>query len=702
MATGTHNGAVNFHSYIESGVDPRTGTFSANLLLGTLLEPDFDVRLCYSPLNQKNFGFGNGWRIPVTIYNTKSKLLSLSDGRMYEVKEDGSTLTLEGNMGDIHAVKLTQPEGIKVTYRDTGIVEWLYKKSNWYACAARTSPSGDALYFKWDVDEDEATPKIMLREIFKSTTAFDTVDDEGLEKTILLNISMKTQNYSFDDPGISIVFLPQKDEQGELLNAWRHFSLTLSNNQLTHVNNRSFASALEWKFGYDDSLSSYRLNMITSPLGKVERATYSDSTFSDDNDYGRIMRLDTNIPDAPIKDGVAESPSWTDRYNYHFHASIFACVKRRGALNFENSNGDYRLECTAITYTAAHLLEISKTEFIESGQEPIDIYRFLTGAIENPPGVLKRTDTRYSSAHYALPLHEITRIMNTDSSQKSLARTKEYTWDDYGRLTKKEDSDGRKDKYSYLNINGTESALLALHVHANLGSTITTRYEYCTLDATACALKSILGQQSNLLQSMSRETTQPFSIETSTSEYFDTPGTFPHGKLKKQKTFLLAKGAVVKDTAPTQTTAYRYDLRGEEQTTESTITGFDGSRATVESIKSIYTGLTRREKDIDGNVSDYSWDPLSRLMKIINNSTTFYKTEETFTHGIINRQNTYAKVFGEDQSSACFKGYIIQSDTTGRKILTGHDPHNHEVQTWIFHESFGIYKWVLTEVSTTR
>lgn len=686
MATSTHNGAVNFHSYIESGVDLRTGTFSTNLLLGTLIEPNFEVRLCYSPLNQKDFGFGHGWRIPVTIYNTKSKLLSLSDGRMYEVEESGSTLALKDNMGDIHAVKVTQPEGIKITYRDTGTVEWLLKKSNWYACAVRTSASGDALYFKWHVD-DGTSPKILLTEIFKSTTPFDTVDDAGIARTTMLSINMEASK-------ISIVFWPAKNEQ-------RSFSLSLDKNQLTHINNTSFTPALRWEFSYDESLSPSRLNMITSPLGKRERVIYSASKALVKDEPGRIAQHNTFIADAHREGDMNESPFWTVDYSYHLKPDGLLCIKRRGALNISKNAS---LECTATFYEGKHLLEMTNIEFIETSEDAIPRDYLLDKSIRNLTGILKRTDIVYSDNHHMLPSEEITDMRSIDTTQDSSILTIQYQWDDYGRLVKRINDDRVTDNYLYLNEDGTESALLESHEHTDIESQTTNNYKYGKFESSDFALKSIPRQQPNLLRSMSREitgATATDNFEKLTSEYFYAPGKFFHLKLKQHQTFQQQGFTPIEDSDPTQTTTYQYTLDGEKYSIESTITGFDGAVTTVESVKSIYTGLTLREKDIDGNVSDYCWDALSRLTKILNNSTTSYKTEETFTHGIIDSDNTYEKVLGYEEPIACFKGYIIHQDSAGRKLLTGHDPHSQEVQTWIFNKAEftieGLDEWLLAE-----
>ncbi|HEK0908586.1 TPA: hypothetical protein SMQ04_003372 [Pseudomonas putida] len=191
MSTSTHGGKVNFHSYIESGVDPRTLTFSANILLGSLVNPNYDIRLLYSPLNQNDFGLGLGWRIPATVYNKKSKLLSLSDGRLYQVDEN---LNLTDSNGDVF-LKEEPGVGYRVTYRSTGIIEFLEAgKIDLCPCTSRYSAFGVGMTLDWEIDE--AANGVKLKSIHSLHT----------DKEQLLQI-----DYASEAPVIKL--WPDQDEQ---------------------------------------------------------------------------------------------------------------------------------------------------------------------------------------------------------------------------------------------------------------------------------------------------------------------------------------------------------------------------------------------------------------------------------------------------------------------------------------------------------
>lgn len=80
----------NFLSSLTSGVDPRTGIFSFNLLLGNItgnsgLGPNADIQLTYANYNSTDFGLGNGITMPLTVYDAKEKNLTLSTGEQYLV-----------------------------------------------------------------------------------------------------------------------------------------------------------------------------------------------------------------------------------------------------------------------------------------------------------------------------------------------------------------------------------------------------------------------------------------------------------------------------------------------------------------------------------------------------------------------------------------------------------------------------------------
>lgn len=85
--------AYNFSDYISTGVDPRTGMFSASINLGNFI-PYFGsgttipLSLQYSPSNMIDVGFGNGWHLPLTRFSKETNLLSLSSGQSFIIEWD--------------------------------------------------------------------------------------------------------------------------------------------------------------------------------------------------------------------------------------------------------------------------------------------------------------------------------------------------------------------------------------------------------------------------------------------------------------------------------------------------------------------------------------------------------------------------------------------------------------------------------------
>ncbi|MCF5495848.1 hypothetical protein, partial [Pseudomonas syringae] len=67
MPTPTvHSNAFNFLSFVQAGVDPRTGQYSCSISLpelkaNHLCGPIVPLSLGFSPMNSRDTGFGKGW-----------------------------------------------------------------------------------------------------------------------------------------------------------------------------------------------------------------------------------------------------------------------------------------------------------------------------------------------------------------------------------------------------------------------------------------------------------------------------------------------------------------------------------------------------------------------------------------------------------------------------------------------------------------
>ncbi|MEV0538092.1 hypothetical protein, partial [Kitasatospora sp. NPDC050463] len=83
--------AGNFASAVTGGVDPRTGLFNVQVVLGNLvgnrnLGPSLPLVLGYSPLSSANTGLGQGVTLGLTTYDTDARLLALSSGERYKTE----------------------------------------------------------------------------------------------------------------------------------------------------------------------------------------------------------------------------------------------------------------------------------------------------------------------------------------------------------------------------------------------------------------------------------------------------------------------------------------------------------------------------------------------------------------------------------------------------------------------------------------
>jgi hypothetical protein len=95
----TTSNPSNFPDFINSGVDPRTGSFSTSVSLGRFFShsgtgPTFDLHLNFTPGSNLDFGFGRGWTLPTGFYDSSVRAnprLTLPYGQNYHVQPNSSS-----------------------------------------------------------------------------------------------------------------------------------------------------------------------------------------------------------------------------------------------------------------------------------------------------------------------------------------------------------------------------------------------------------------------------------------------------------------------------------------------------------------------------------------------------------------------------------------------------------------------------------
>ncbi|HCV39009.1 RHS repeat protein [Pseudomonas vlassakiae] len=152
-----HSNAFNFMSFIDGGVDPRTGQYNVTLKLpaisGNALQgPEFEPSLFYSPLNREDSGYGLGWNLQLSQYTPHNQVLSLASGETYKITDRGSSPMglLEQKLAGFYVY--AEGDGLRVEHR-SGLVEILSEQGSAEHQVLMTSelrsPLGRRLYFTY-------------------------------------------------------------------------------------------------------------------------------------------------------------------------------------------------------------------------------------------------------------------------------------------------------------------------------------------------------------------------------------------------------------------------------------------------------------------------------------------------------------------------------------------------------------------------
>lgn len=161
-STAVHSNAFNFLSFVQSGVDARTGMYTVSLSLPEvktceLSGPSVPLSLNFNPLNTLDSGFGLGWELAQTQYVPDTQIISLYSGETFAVTEryPGSTDRLRMKEQKIENFQLFElaNEQYRVVHK-SGLVETLELKgaTPQVAVPVKTwSPQGHEVTLEYDI-----------------------------------------------------------------------------------------------------------------------------------------------------------------------------------------------------------------------------------------------------------------------------------------------------------------------------------------------------------------------------------------------------------------------------------------------------------------------------------------------------------------------------------------------------------------------
>ncbi|MBX8498181.1 sugar-binding protein, partial [Pseudomonas cichorii] len=130
MPTPTvHSNAFNFLSAVQAGVDPRTGQYTCAITLpelkaNHLCGPIVPLTLGFSPMSPRNTGFGKGWSVRLSHFDTVSRILSLSTGETFRIEGTASQPTVPERKIDSFHFSVEATGRYRVVHK-SGLVEIL-------------------------------------------------------------------------------------------------------------------------------------------------------------------------------------------------------------------------------------------------------------------------------------------------------------------------------------------------------------------------------------------------------------------------------------------------------------------------------------------------------------------------------------------------------------------------------------------------
>lgn len=258
-STAVHSNAFNFMSFVQNGVDPRTGQYTLAISFPALQShdlngPEFPLVLNYNPLNTQDSGYGLGWDLKLSQYTPGTRILSLNTGETFKVTGSGIQPAIKEKKLDSFRFYDDGNGNYRVAHK-SGLLEFLQEKGSAAhriaVPVAIESASGQRIVLQW--------------EPFLATQRLVAVNDTQRR---LLAVSRSESTVHID-------LHPDDGEQGA-----PRARYTL---QLAHVDRRVARIVLpsepqsSWELEYETVLGILCLKTVRSPTGSLETLEYRDN-----------------------------------------------------------------------------------------------------------------------------------------------------------------------------------------------------------------------------------------------------------------------------------------------------------------------------------------------------------------------------------------------------------------------------------------
>ena len=459
--------AYNFGDFLNSGVDPRTGMYSMTISLGEFVSHkgagiSIPLNIHYNPASNLDIGFGRGWELNLSQFDSSNNNLKLSTGQSFKIQwnnDKDEYDALYRGLKDIRVFYLSETSEIKIIYKG-GKHEYLSYEDG--ILTKIITPQGLEIIFEYGF--------YLGRQVLWSIK-------DGSRKVAIdwwTNDYETVVTHYFNNESIQQFTFYKYDNDRTL----KYFSTPLMD-ELTSIEYELF-SHINYKV----------ISKVTTPTGRIEEIEYRNGHYlpigapihSIPYVYQHHLYAGEN---QPVK---TTTYAYSDR-NYLGFGSDRMWIAGEDTLFKASSNYVYSTEeiindvkKAVRVYNKYHLLELE--QFYDNGfkYQEVDYiyYANLNNSIE------------YQPAQYSLLKTKTARLYSTTGETRSVSLGFEY--DEYANLIKETKADGSIIERVFYSVNGEQgcpsssTGIVSLvkqerFIPYDSGKIKTKRFEYTSLSA---------------------------------------------------------------------------------------------------------------------------------------------------------------------------------------------------------------------------
>ncbi|MDE9486403.1 RHS repeat-associated core domain-containing protein [Xenorhabdus bovienii] len=617
MSDSIYSNAFNFSTYVNGGVDLRTGQYGVTIHLTTLrsqFNPHLsrDISLSFSMMNTTDTGFGTGWSLHNSEYYDSAvkpqPTVFLSSGERYQVEPadepNGYIAFKDKKLKDTY-IRTTHERQISIVYK-IGMTETLTRMADGkpFRLTRLDFENGEWFDFHYNPENPDVLASI--------------TDTHG---TALLRLT------SHDNHTIDTAYVRMAEDRESRLD----FSYV--NNQLVTVSlpTEGDGPAPHTVFSYQALGELLAISTVSHPTGSRDNLYYQQAGH-------RVGELSQTgyLPYVIQWDRFPGSgqPMTRMKYRYspdkNFTGYPFNGSPSRVADNLYLMPGDYAYWAMELAGAEGKVLRLHRVTYNKFHLPEDDLQ------------VEKSCETRVATHYNALPDRDFfaqppnlqipQRIVTTYTTPAGKSRSETLTQasDEAGNITERVDINGVKTTTDYYPASGEGTRCPAdpwgqfrryirtttVTPAGGEGRVKTAEYEY----RSVAARHGISFLSDYVVVPCKRVTNGRL-----TTAFFYQANDDPHLNALLSSSTKTLTGKDPK-TSKTTTKTFSYSLAKGLLTTAETTRGFDGCQMMASKTVNIYTGRLESHTDAEGTTETQAYDTLGRLVKKVSAAGSPYET----------------------------------------------------------------------------